>query len=261
MSLDFALYSVYHKKFYIPIATYVVPIQAGKALSSNQLQLLGDDTGDNISSRNPHFCELTALYWIWRNGLHLPTDIWGLCHYRRYFCLRKKSIFGRNKNLISLPITEKEIDKVLIPALAAEIKSMLSTFDVIIQKPMYVYRKKGKTLTIEQHYKQDHIANDWDTMKAVVLELYPDYKESLEKFCQSETMSFANMMIAKAEIWDKYLTWLFTIMFELEKRITISHDSYQARVFGFLSERIMNLYIQHERIKVGYLPIAVFDKT
>lgn len=28
---------------------------------------IGDNTGDNISLRNSNYCELTGLYWAWKN--------------------------------------------------------------------------------------------------------------------------------------------------------------------------------------------------
>ena len=62
------------------------PIHVGKSLSrfkEEMKNIIGDDTGDNISTKNPYYCELTAIYWAWKN---LPnTRIKGLCHYRRYF--------------------------------------------------------------------------------------------------------------------------------------------------------------------------------
>lgn len=60
-----------------------MPIHVGKANSKYELGIQGDDTGDNISKENPHFCELTGLYWAWKNMQ--PVDYIGLCHYRRYF--------------------------------------------------------------------------------------------------------------------------------------------------------------------------------
>lgn len=261
MTKSFSLYTVYHKKFYLPTAEFVVPIHAGKAISTQNLLLTGDDTGDNISTLNPSFCELTALYWIWKNAGHKPQDIWGLCHYRRYFSLPEHRFFGKPKKLVSKKPDPFTIDSVLNRSLEKEIKSILNTADVIVQEPIFAHKKKGTTLSIEAHYESLHRPADWQTMKAVVLDLYPEYAKSLEIFCKSTTMSFANMMIAKADTWNKYLTWQFNIMFELQKRITISEDPYQARVFGFISERIMNLYLLHEQLKIAYLPITVFDKT
>lgn len=59
------------------------PILVGKALRPDlHLPFIGDDSGENMSTQNGTYCELTAHYWAWKN---LNADYIGICHYRRYF--------------------------------------------------------------------------------------------------------------------------------------------------------------------------------
>ena len=59
------------------------PVHVGKALSDAKLGIQPDDEGKNISAKNRSYCELTGLYWAWKNLKNV--DVVGLCHYRRYF--------------------------------------------------------------------------------------------------------------------------------------------------------------------------------
>jgi hypothetical protein len=257
----FRLYTVFHKPFYIPPVDFVVPIHAGKCLSKQPLPMLGDDSGENISALNPCLSEFTALYWIWKNAGHVPNDIWGLCHYRRYFAVPRRRLLASHKKLISLPPAQAAIDRIVNKQLGVYIQHQFEHFDVVVQEPIYAYRKKGTTLNLEQHYNQDHRAADWQLMKEVVLELYPQYTQSLNTFCRQHTLSFAHMMIARHWLWNDYLSWLFPILFALKDRITLAeNDTYQSRALAFIGERLMNLYLLHTAPRIGYMPIAVFDK-
>lgn len=61
-----------------------MPIHVGKVLHPDvDLGIQRDDTGDNISLKNSSYCELTGMYWAWKNLR--GVDVIGLCHYRRYF--------------------------------------------------------------------------------------------------------------------------------------------------------------------------------
>lgn len=83
-----------HKPCVLPTESLYLPVHCGRAVSQLNTSALhwmeshtiGDNTGDNISDLNPYFCELTALYWAWKNYEHIgsPEQI-GLCHYRRFF--------------------------------------------------------------------------------------------------------------------------------------------------------------------------------
>ena len=72
-----------HKPAVFPKAASIIPIQVGAENAPVLFQdTLHDNEGDNISSLNPMYCELTAQYWAWKNT---DADYYGFCHYRRYF--------------------------------------------------------------------------------------------------------------------------------------------------------------------------------
>ena len=70
-----------HKQYRMPDDPVYVPVQVGAACNKDadgnpvDLGFLKDNSGDNISAKNPHFCELTGLYWAWKN---LEADHLGL---------------------------------------------------------------------------------------------------------------------------------------------------------------------------------------
>ena len=71
-----------HKDTALLDSKILIPIQVGAAGSARRFeQMLSDDTGDQISAKNPMYCELTAQYWAWKN---LEADYYGFFHYRRY---------------------------------------------------------------------------------------------------------------------------------------------------------------------------------
>ena len=79
--MDIKILVAAHKKYWMPKDSVYLPIQVGAALHP-ALGYVPDNTGYNISDKNPNYCELTALYWAWKN---LECEYIGLCHYRRYF--------------------------------------------------------------------------------------------------------------------------------------------------------------------------------
>ena len=91
-----------HKPYWMPDDDVYLPIHVGKA-GQKDIGFIGDDTGENISYKNANYCELTGMYWAWKN---LQADYIGLCHYRRYFtnsnprnCEKKKQAIRLENNL------------------------------------------------------------------------------------------------------------------------------------------------------------------
>ena len=192
-----------------------IPIQVGAALTDQVVAEVRDNVGNNISSKNRKYCELTALYWIWKND---QSDYAGLGHYRRHF-----------------ELTEDIIEKL-----------GGSDIDVILTIPILNFP------SVRAAYENDHRIDDWDTMLLVLKELHPNYYESAIALKNGVYYYAYNMLIARKEILDEYCEWLFPILFECEKRCQPRTDKYQERYIGFLSERLMSIFFIHnwERWKI-----------
>ena len=208
-----------HKAYEMPKDPMYLPIHVGAEGKDLELGFTKDNTGDNISAKNANYCELTGLYWAWKN---LKADYVGLAHYRRHFTMKgaKGDKFAR---ILS----------------AKEAKRVLSLTDIVLPKPRNYY--------IETNYSQyvhAHHAEDLDTTRKIIEEMYPDYLPAYDSVMKSTKGHRFNMFIMKKNRFDEYCEWLFNILFELENRLDISDYSVNdARVFGFVSERLLDVWL------------------
>jgi Domain of unknown function (DUF4422) len=239
-----------------------IPIQVGASINKNIIKesYLKDNLGKHISEKNNTFNELTALYWAWKN---LDYDIIGLAHYRRYLDLfHTKPFFKKDK--IDVIINSYKDDPKLnllkdAKKSSSKIIKILTTNDLIIAKPSFC-SINGKYCSIAEDYAHNHIASDWDSCMQIILEKYPEYKNSVESYLyNSNRFYICNMFIAKKEWFTTFCEWIFPILFEIEKKITISEDPFQRRVTGFLSERLFTLYVLHNKFKLKELPILFVE--
>ncbi len=226
-----------HKKYKMPSDSMYLPVHVGKALGNCELGYQPDNVGDNISEKNPWYCELTGLYWAWKN---VQADYIGLAHYRRHFCIEKNG--ARDE--------ADKIDNVLTLEQASKI---LEKTDVILSKKRQYYIE-----TIYSHYKHTMYVEPLDETRKILKEKYPEYLKEFDKLHKATSAHMFNMFIMKKEILNDYCTWLFDILFELEKRIDVSkYDEFHARFFGRISELLLNVWINKNNIK--YTEVNVID--
>lgn len=212
-----------------------LPIRVGAAINSDDLGYTRDDSGDNISSKNKNYCELTALYWAWKN---LDADYIGLAHYRRHFTVRR----GGDKQ--SLPVTGQELEPVL------------SSYDVILPRKRYYYIETTYNQYIHAHHKED-----LDITEAILKERYPEYLDAYKAVMGKSSGHRFNMFIMKKDVLGEYCEWLFGILFELEKRLDISqYSANDARVFGFVGERLLDVWIRTRGIAYKEIPYVFMEK-
>lgn len=192
-----------------------------------------DDSGDNIAEKNLNFCELTALYWAWKN---LEADYVGLVHYRRLLMDPTDS---------SVEINQEQLDKMITNGV-----------EVILPKKRNYYIE-----TTYSHYEHNHNINDLLEVKKILEEKYPNYISAFDNVMNKRKSHRFNMLIMKKNRFDAYSKWLFDILFELEKRVDISdYDSYQARIFGFISERLLDVWIEANDVAYEEVPFKFMEK-
>ncbi len=213
-----------HKPYAIPPGDIYVPVQVGAAGKPTIPGFLRDDAEDGISERNPTFCELTGLYWAWKN---LKADALGLAHYRRHF---------RGAHGIA---TEEDFVR------------LLSKHDVILPNPRNYWIE-----TTYSQYVHAHHAADLDVTRAILAERHPGFVDAFDAVMKSTKGHRFNMFVMKRLVLDEYCAWLFDVLFELERRLDISsYSAYDARVFGFVGERLLDVWIRANGIGFAEMPV------
>ncbi|CAI2649318.1 hypothetical protein AKUA2003_12450 [Apilactobacillus kunkeei] len=226
---------VSHKEIKMPDLEGYNPIQVGDT-SQNFEGYLRDNTGNNISNKNPNYCELTAQYWLWKND---TSDVKGLVHYRRFF---EDNLFNiTNKAKLKHIIKIKDIDKIL------------QTYDLILPK-----KRNYVIETSYSHYIHAHMKEGLDVTENVIKENFPEYLESYNKVLQRRKAHMFNMFISSSKIFDDYSSWLFNVLSIVEKNIDISEwNQSESRIFGYISELLMDVWLdQHKDLKYKELRVG-----
>ncbi|MBE5779931.1 MAG: DUF4422 domain-containing protein [Clostridiales bacterium] len=216
-----------HKPYHFPGDEAYLPVHAGAAQSA-PLEYQSDAEGENISQRNPNYCELTVLYWAWKN---LPSDALGLAHYRRYLAHDGK------------------------PLTAARMAKLLEQTPVLLPKKRHYWIE-----TNESQYVHAHGAESLNALKEVISDCAPEYLDAFQQSLGRRSGHRFNMFIMRREVADAYCQWLFGLLFELQRRIGGTPVEIP-RLYGFLSERMLDCWLDVGGYAWQELPVYATEKT
>ena len=227
---DIQIFCFGHKEveYGMPDDALYTPLEVGAALREPVFNLR-DNTGDNISAWNPLYAENTGTYWIWQNAE--GYKFLGQCQYRRRLQFEEDFDFD----------------------------ALFERYDLVTTVPLFM------TESVRAQYNSCHNSDDLDMCRQVVIDLYPDYRDAWEEYIENgRYLFYSNGYVMRSEDYRRYCEWLFSIFAEYRKRKLwdtvedireeISRDmlsekrssarglSYQAQVFGFLSERLFTLW-------------------
>ncbi len=219
-----------HKPYWMPKDSVYLPVQVGAACHA-AFGLQTDDSGDNISTKNGRYCELTALYWAWKN---LTAGYLGLAHYRRYLA---QCAWG-----------EKHLRIANGPCLDA----VLQKHDVLLPKP----RRYGIE-TNYSHYVHAHGVGHLEAVKAILQQFYPEYIPAFNIVMGRTWGHRFNMFLMRRDLADAYCTWIFDVLQQLEQRLPPAGGN--DRVCGYVAERLLDVWIVHNGHGYVELPFVVLE--
>ncbi len=226
------IYAMTHKRFDVPNDSLYIPLHLGHANAREDFGYIGDDTGDNISDLNCYYAELSGVYWVWKN-VH-DVDNVGICHYRRYLTREDGYVFT-----------------------AAQYEQILQSYDVITTKQLELPN------SYRYGFGAHHNISTLDKTGEVIKEKYPEYYDTFVSLSEKNKTYFGNIMVAEKTLFDEYAQWLFDILFELQKRIDLTfEDDYHKRVFGFVSEFLLYVWVTARKLKAYECRVAIIgEKT
>ncbi|NCE65306.1 DUF4422 domain-containing protein [Pseudoflavonifractor sp. 524-17] len=237
-----------------------IPVRCGAVYDEREgITMLGDDTGDNISEKRLSFCELTVLYWAWKN---IKADYYGLCHYRRYFSFSdeklKEDIWG---NINFDFIDDNAIEK--LENHEGKMRDIITKNDMIISAP---FVDKKSVYVQYEHTPALHI-NDLDKCLKIIEKYYPKYADSSRKYIFGKNLYPCSMFIMNAKLFDEYCTFLFGVLEKFNEKKNYENYGQEAfRTCGHLGERLLGIfYIYHckkeEKLKFRILQRSIFWNT
>lgn len=219
-----------HKPYVMPDDKIYLPVQVG-SYGKDSINFQRDDEGENISEKNPRFCELTGLYWAWKN---LSCDYLGLAHYRRHFTIAAGKEWNSNKLLPS--------EKIKFVLNGKQARELLKRYPIVLPKKRSYYIE-----TLYSHYAHSHYARHLDITREIIEEKYPEYLESFDRTVKQRSGYMFNMYIMRKDLSDEYCQWLFDILFELEARLDVGElSAFQGRLYGRVSEIIFNVWLNYQ---------------
>ncbi|MBQ3396707.1 MAG: DUF4422 domain-containing protein [Synergistaceae bacterium] len=209
-----------HKKCDVPEDKNIYfPVHVG-AEGKESIGFTPDNTGDNISAKNFMYSELTGLYWAWKN---LDCDYLGLIHYRRCFSIHRKFRNASMKDILT----------------PNEVRELLSHHKIIVPQ-----RRKYYIETLYSHYVHTLYANHIDITREIIAAEFPEYIESFDIVMRRTWGFFFNMYIMPKTLSDEYCSWLFRILFMLEKKVsTAGMNAFDMRYPGRISECLFNVWL------------------
>lgn len=239
------VFIITHKDYAFPKLDDYKVLVVGANKNTFDNDYLKDNTGDNISDKNNSYCELTGLYWIWKND---DSDHVGLVHYRRYFVNIKKNLNINGRHVF---ISKKNKYKILT---VDELEEKLIGNDILVKQSRY------SKYTNEQLLRRNLGNELYDNMTEIINTYDKKYVELFNKVSNEHYHLNCNMFYGKKEIINEYCEWLFEVLNKIdENHKNKTSEYYHNRELGYLSEILFKVWLEVNNVKYNIVPAINVD--
>ena len=240
------LYIITHKDFKNDLTNkfYKILCDDNKQLNNSYgLDIISSNNENELYSRRKAYSEGSKIFYIWKQykNKKITSKYVGFNHYRRIFSFSN-----------DIPNLEK----------------IFKYNDIILNNQVNL-----KNITIKQHYYEMHYGPDIDDVLDIIKEIFPNYYETALKTLNLTEIYCCNVFIMKSDDFIKYGNFVFTILFEFDKKHNLKNDDdvinyvkkvnkfkknknkefktykdfidFQSRLEGYLLERLSNIYYYH----------------
>ncbi|WP_034445748.1 DUF4422 domain-containing protein [Butyrivibrio sp. AE2032] len=236
----------------------------------DNVDMPGDDTGDNISKLNRHFSEYSVIYWAWKNQ---DCDYYGLCHYRRFLSFTEKRLSTsglRQVNFDGLtPATEREagLDS------EEQIRRFIGDADMVVPMEHDVVKhdcKDNRIKNVRQFWLRYHASYLKDREFDLILELIrkhnPEYYQDALDYMNQLNFRGFNCFVMKKALFNEFCEYAFPMLFEFEDRCDRTHNSpLTNRNTGYAGEWFFSIFVYHKMkessCKIKETQLIVFGDT
>ena len=260
-----------HKPCEVPNSDLYMPIHVGKMISEYDLNMQTDcevngTPCENISGYNQFYCEMTSMYWAWKNISRLYPNIEyiGLSHYRRLFNpnhlfsihrITKGKLKLINKIIFSRPITStlidcnkniKQYDNKRIDKDQNKLIDIIRGNDIVSTKPILYLSS-----TVESEFHRIGRANI-NLLKDIVNQKYNNYYSTLDHLLNGNKLYAANMIVLKTSLLDEYCEFVFGCLNEHRKKMVEEGlllkdtEKVYSRIPGYLAELLTATYVTYK---------------
>lgn len=192
------------------ISPWIIPVQAGAALTDASVAELKDNAGDNISHKNYKYSELSVTYWAWKNR---DDDYLGICHYRRMLLLNDDDIRRIKENGVNAVLP---LPFVCHPDASGQY---------------------GRYISDE----------DQEKLFQALYEVYPEYYSAAKSILKQQYLYNYNMFLADRQTFNKYCEWMFPVLERAEKLCETKSAERTDRYLGYFGEVLTAVYFLYNK--------------